>query len=108
MSMNVTINVDSISLECIASGFPLPTITWFQNDTMIDDDSRISIMLTSYDSMTGLFMPDSFGTVISVLTIENATVNDTGRYRCDAESAVDVYEIASSTEALVLVQGLLI
>ena len=49
------------------------------------------------------FTADDFGTIASFLTIENATVNDTGLYRCVADS--EGYSSVSTDEALVLVQG---
>ena len=99
---NVSIRVDNITLTCVASAYPLPNITWFQNNTVIQQDDRTTIVSTAFNETIG-YTPDDFGRVTSVLTILNASVNDSGSYRCVADS-IPVYSPAIS-DICVLVQG---
>ena len=99
----MSIRVDNITLTCVASAYPLPNITWFQNNTVIQQDDRTTIVSTAFNEIIG-YTPDDFGRVTSVLTILNASVNDSGSYRCVADS-IPVYSPVSSDDILVLVQG---
>ena len=69
----------------------------------IQQTDRVSIQTDVLDSMTDL--ADDFGVITSILTVSGADVNDTGLYRCDANSIIDTYSTIMSNEALVLVQG---
>ena len=91
---NVSIN-DEFSLSCTASAFPLPNITWFQNSTLVENDTRTTIAQTTTSR-----------TVTSTITIDNATTSDGGTYVCrvDAPPGTD-FNITDSDTALVLVQG---
>lgn len=106
LAINVTIEVEDIDLSCTATGFPLPNITWFHNDTAIDinGDRDLIINVTFFDEIPG-FTSSDFGRVTSVLTIFNSSTNDTGDYRCEANEGVRIEE--QSVEVLVLVQGIL-
>ena len=91
--------IENITLHCLASGFPIPNITWLLNNSMIvADDDRITIMTT--DSLD----LNSFGTVSSILTIERTVIADSGNYQCVAKN-LDFYSGKESQSALVLVQG---
>ena len=90
-------------MNCSASGFPVPSLTWFHNDTLIQQTNQVSIQTDVLDSITNL--ADDFGVITSILTVSGADVNDTGLYRCDANSIIDTYLTIMSNEALVLVQG---
>ena len=95
--MNISITIQDIGLNCTASGFPIPSIYWFHNDTIVEESSRIKFATSS---------GNDFGSVSSELMILGAESNDTGLYRCQAY--IDDRPIAFSDEALILVQGMLI
>ena len=119
--------VENITLHCLASGFPIPTITWLLNGSMIvADNDRITIMTTDSPDLipgfsddgsftgsgfsqfnlgsggaTSIQITDPFGTVSSVLTIERTVIEDSGYYQCVANN----FDRKESQRALVLVQG---
>ncbi len=99
----MTIEEEDIILECIFTGFPIPDITWYRNNSLLMEDERISIVAVPFNEMPTGFTAEDFGRVTSSLYIQNASVNDTGLYRCDANSPT--YTAVSSDDALVLVQG---
>ena len=80
----------TIMLSCEATGFPAPVITWFHNDTEVNNTSYTSEEVNIYTSR-------------STLTRTMPERNDTGEYYCQA--SVDGYEEVNSDTALVLVQG---
>uniref|UniRef100_A0A671W9G0 Hemicentin 1 n=1 Tax=Sparus aurata TaxID=8175 RepID=A0A671W9G0_SPAAU len=75
----------SISLECISSGIPPPSITWLK------DDGR---PLTSAAGVTMLKRGQ-------VLEIERAQLSDAGIYRCVAINLAGVAEISHSLQVFV-------
>ena len=91
--MNV-IRTRNVTLECSATGFPAPSITWQHNRTIISETSRVRISSTA-----------SYFQTTSTLTVTMSMTNDSGRYFCTATSSVTVFDSVNSTEALVLVQG---
>jgi hypothetical protein len=88
--MNVTIFEDTINLTCTATGFPLPIITWFHNDTLDTTGSSTTFVANAY-TITSTFMKRS------------PMVNDSGGYSCRA--AIEGYDDANSDVVTVLVQG---
>ena len=91
--MNVTRN-HSITLNCSATGYPAPSITWQHNRTIISEISRVRISNTS-----------SYFQTTSTLTVTSSMTNDSGRYFCTATSSVTEFDSVNSTEALVLLQS---
>ena len=97
---NVTSFEGTIVLTCVAAGEPIPSITWFQNGTVISDnqDNETSIMIEENPLNRS---------VSSTLTITMAMVNNSGSYHCNISSSVEYFPDVMSEIALVLVQGLL-
>ena len=91
--INVTITEDLV-LECTADGFPLPSIEWTHNGTVVQADDRITI--TEVVSMEV--------SLISRLTVSDTSLTDSGEYRCTAMSTTPFTDVNSSL-ALVLIQG---
>ena len=92
MPVNVTRIQDNIILTCSATGFPVPTITWYHNDTLV---------MASMTSPRIVSIPSRYE-ISSTLTITSANTNDTGDYFCNITSTVGT---VSTSVALVLVQG---
>ena len=74
----------TISLPCSATGIPLPTIQWNQDEEPLPADDRYSVVNSV----------DPGGQVTSVLTISQVQVLDGGSFRCRANNGVgeDVFQ----------------
>ena len=96
LSVNVSIEVDNITLNCTARGFPIPTISWTHNGTLLTSMDADEVSIVTVD--TGMLR-----TVRSTLVIYSALANNTGDYACITNSTF--YPDVTSTTARVLVQG---
>ncbi len=88
--MNVTILEDTIILNCTATGFPLPIITWFHNDTLDTTGSSTIFVANAY-------------TTRSTFMKMSPMVNDSGGYFC--RGTIEGYDDANSDLVTILVQG---
>ena len=74
----------SISLQVNISGIPNPSVKWSLNEAVMEKSPKISIKTT---------------VVLSMLTVKNATLEDTGDYSVTAENGLGKvpadYEVAS-------------
>ena len=69
-----------VLFSCQAIGEPLPAISWYFNDVMINSSDE-----NEYNISTSLN-----GTVVaSILTVVNAQSSDVGTYTCIAENIID-------------------
>ena len=96
LSVNVSIEVDNITLNCTARGFPIPTISWMHNGTLLTSMDANEVLIVTMDTQM-------LRTVGSTLVIYSALANNTGDYVCIASSPF--YSNVTSTTARVLVQG---
>ena len=87
---NMTSFEGTIMLNCTATGFPAPTITWFHNNTMEDNTSYTSEMINNY-------------TTRSTFILSMPATSDSGMYLCRA--AINGYDDVDSSRITVLVQG---
>ena len=63
-------------LSCNATAYPLPSIEWRLNDT-------------TYNSSDGIIVTtEGLRYTSSILTVSNATANDTGEYQCVASNGL--------------------
>ncbi|CAL1264643.1 unnamed protein product [Larinioides sclopetarius] len=69
---------DHVSLQCICTGNPVPTVTWYLDDTIVTQSSRITE--NDYVSETG--------DVISFLNITDIHIEDSGEYKCHLSNDV--------------------
>ncbi|CAL1295071.1 unnamed protein product, partial [Larinioides sclopetarius] len=69
---------DSISLKCISTGNPVPSVTWYVDDTIVGLSPRIT---------AGDYVNDA-GHVISFLNITDIRVEDSGEYQCHVANDV--------------------
>ena len=96
--MNVTSFEGTIVLRCGGFGFPIPTITWFQNGSLVEPEENENVTISTTQSTSDL-------NTSSVLTIVRPEMNNSGDYRCALSSSVAAFEDVMSEEVLVLVQG---
>ena len=92
-SQEVIINRE-FRLTCSAEGFPIPSIVWFMNNTMISNGMTIVQSTLNVNSST--------------LIISNANFNDSGMYYCQAVSSEFPDLNVTSTTAIVTVVGKLV
>ena len=92
-AVNATLS-ENFTLVCSASGYPVPTITWTHNGTIVseDENNRATIISELVASRS----------VISALTVSMAMKNDSGDYSCIATSSISDFQSGPVT---VLVQG---
>ena len=71
---------DLATFTCQATGEPVPTISWYFNDVMINvsDTSKYMIMST----------PINTTTTENTLTVYNVTSSDVGTYTCNATNTI--------------------
>ena len=81
----------SVFLTCAASGYPLPTITWYKEGERVDDTDDIQTQEVSQERF-----------VKSTLVL--CSVQETATYNCSASNGISGGEVTSVT-ATVFVQG---
>jgi len=94
-SLEVVINGDFM-LTCSAEGFPIPSIEWFMNNTMITS----GMTMTNIDALMNI--------IDSTLMISNAAFNDSGMFYCQAMSDEFGDLNVTSSIAIVTVVGKLV
>ena len=94
--MNATLS-ENFTLVCSASGYPVPTIIWTHNGTLVnkDENDRATIIL----ELMGL------RSVMSTLAVSMAAINDSGDYACIVNSSIDNFQNITAGPVTVLVQG---
>ncbi|GFW99032.1 down syndrome cell adhesion molecule-like protein Dscam2 [Trichonephila clavipes] len=76
---------DSISLKCISTGNPVPSVTWYLDDSVVSQSPRIT---------AGDYVSEA-GHVISFLNVSEIRVEDSGEYQCHVNNDVgSVYHAA--------------
>lgn len=71
-------SAESVSFKCISSGNPLPQVTWYLDDVVVTQSSRIS---------AGDYVSE-LGHVVSFLNISETRVEDSGEYKCHVSNDV--------------------
>ena len=95
-AMNATLS-ENFTLVCSASGYPVPTIIWTHNGTLVNEEEHDRASITPQ-----LIASRS---VISVLTVSGAMINDSGDYVCNVASSIRDFQPLMAAPATVLVQG---
>ena len=84
--MNYTVNMgDVVTFQCVATGIPAPSITWFRNGTELSN-SRV----TFGDLSEAISVVDNAGKIIfqtsRMLTLTMTEDDDSGSYECRASN----------------------
>ena len=69
---------ESTSFTCQATGRPVPTISWYFNNTLLGSGTKYTISETSVNTTT----------ISSTLTIMSVESSDVGTYTCNATNIV--------------------
>ena len=98
--MNYTVNMgDAVTFECVATGIPAPSITWFRNGTELSN-SHVTLNDPSESSAM-----DGDGEMIlqtsCTLNLSMAEDGDSGSYECRASNDATPREITESFEMIV-------
>ena len=84
-----TVNeTDSVTFVCVVVGIPAPSISFYQNGTLLDQSTDQHI--TPTDNNEPQDFQTAHGTVFHVsrnLTLDNTRDNDSGTYTCVASNA---------------------
>ena len=79
---NQTTSLDAgnaVTFTCVANGDPNPSISWMKGDTLLSNDTRVTIF-------AGQLTEDGVIFVQSILLLRSAEEADTGLYSCFADN----------------------
>ena len=87
--MNYTVNMgDVVTFQCVASGIPAPSITWFRNGTELS--SAVNSRVTLGDLSEATSVADNAGEMIfqtsRVFALSMTEDDDSGSYKCRASN----------------------
>ena len=105
--MNYTVNMgDVVTFQCVATGIPAPSITWFRNGTELSN-SRVTLGDPSESTTT-----DGDGEIIletsRSLNLSMTEDGDSGSYECRASNDATPGEDSESLDLIVQSESLLI
>ena len=108
--MNYAVNMgDVVTFQCVATGIPAPSITWFRNGTELSN-SRVT--LSDLSEATNVADVDDTREMIlqtsRTLNLSMTQDNDSGSYECRASNDATPGEASESLELIVQSESLLI
>ena len=78
----VSVENSSVTFECTATGIPAPTITWYRDNAIFDQENDSRVIINSTTTEDGLLYQ-----VVETLTINETKDNDSKSYSCQASNA---------------------
>ena len=84
-------------LFCNATGFPIPNIAWYKNNTPIAELNDPRIAATRTEVAENLI-------AVGVLSIQGPVLSHNGMYSCNASNSLKTAEEVSSNKAVLNVQ----
>ena len=89
--MNYTVNLDdTATFQCVATGIPAPTITWFRGGVELNE-SNSRVMLNAPSDPTMVMSTNIAGEMVyevtRTLTLSMSRNEDSGTYQCRATNA---------------------
>ena len=108
--MNYTVNMgDVVTFQCVATGIPAPSITWFRNGTELSN-SRVT--LSDLSEATNVADVDDTREMIlqtsRTINLSMTEDGDSGSYECRASNDGTPGEDSESLELIVQSESLLI
>ena len=102
--MNYTVNMTETAIfECVATGIPAPSITWFRNGTELCN--RTDPRVTLYDPLPPVTVLDNKGEMVlqvtRTLSLSMSEDGDSGSYECRASNDATPGEDRESFELVV-------
>ena len=98
--MNYTVNMgDAVTFQCVATGIPAPSITWFRNGTELSN-SRVTLGDPS-ESTTTNGDEEMILQTTRTLNLSMTEDGDSGSYECRASNDATPGEISESLEVIV-------
>ena len=88
--MNYTVNVsNTATLQCVATGIPAPTITWFRGGVELNaSDPRVTFNAPSTTMVMGTSIAGEMVYQVNrTLTLSMSRDEDSGTYQCRATNA---------------------
>ena len=101
--MNYTVDMtDEVTFECVATGIPPPSITWYRNGTELDSTDT---SVTFNDPSGSVTVMDSEGEMIFGITrtliLDMTEDGDSGIYECRASNEATPGEDSMEFELIV-------
>ena len=89
--MNYTVNMgDVVTFQCVATGIPAPSITWFRNGMAFNSSANFRVTLSDPSEATTVADVDNTGEMIlqtsRTLNLSMTEDNDSGSYECRASN----------------------
>ena len=91
-------NGNTVNINCVANGFPVPSVTWSKDDTVLINDSRTTV----YEEMV---VQGGIPFVKSVLQICSTEVVDSGDYNCTADNEFSKDTISFKVTVVTIILG---
>ena len=98
---NYTVSMtDTVTFECVATGIPPPSITWFRRGEELNDtDPLITFNEPSVHSVN--ISGELISEVTRTLTLDMSVDEDSGRYDCVASNVATPGEDRETSELVV-------